>query len=61
MLGANKLFSALGAVDLRLREQPGIAAGDMAELIAAANLELERLLDIVGTAEDLHPGSVNAA
>jgi hypothetical protein len=48
-------------VDSRLREQPGIAVGDMAELIAVANMELERLLDIVGSADSLDPGSAHAA
>ena len=55
MLGAKVLLSALGAVDAKLRASPGIAAGDMVQLIAAANQELERLFwTIVGSADRLH-------
>ena len=61
MLGAKVLLSALGAVDAKLRASPGIAAGDMVQLIAAANQELERLLTIVGSAEDFTPGNADAA
>jgi HPt (histidine-containing phosphotransfer) domain-containing protein len=52
MMGAKDLFAAVGAVEARLRENPAIAAGDMTELIAAAKSQLERLLEIVGTAMD---------
>jgi PAS domain S-box-containing protein len=49
-LGAGFLLSAVGAVEAKLRENPGIAEAEMTELIAAANLQLERLLVIVGVA-----------
>ncbi len=51
MLGAQSLFGAAGAVEAKLREVPGIAAGEMAELILAVNVQLERLLEIPGDAE----------
>jgi CheY-like chemotaxis protein/HPt (histidine-containing phosphotransfer) domain-containing protein len=47
-LGATGLFNAVGNVEAKLRECPGMAVGDMAGLVAAASRQLELLLEIVG-------------
>ncbi|MBK9251671.1 MAG: hypothetical protein IPM70_07095 [Proteobacteria bacterium] len=46
--GARALLEAVGAVEAGLREGSGQAARDLAGPIAAVNVELDRLLDIVG-------------
>jgi len=52
MLGANVLFTAVGAVEAQLRKDAGAAPAEVAALVSAVDSQLDCLLEIVGNARD---------